>query len=86
MEELEDRRRSVSRGREAFVRAPSPLPPPALTAPQKSTGRGGAGNIHASPSVGPDTEEDFSPSRGREVDDDPAHVRTLFSLRRRALD
>ncbi|KAF7794022.1 hypothetical protein EIP86_005150 [Pleurotus ostreatoroseus] len=63
MEDIEERRRSVSRGREAFVRT-------------KSTGRGGAGNIHASPSVGPDNEIDYSPSRGREVDVDPDHAKS----------
>ncbi|KIP09783.1 hypothetical protein PHLGIDRAFT_11763 [Phlebiopsis gigantea 11061_1 CR5-6] len=48
---IDERKRSVSRGREAF----------------KSSGRGGAGNIKASPSIGHDIEDSLSPSRGREL-------------------
>ncbi|PSR87348.1 hypothetical protein PHLCEN_2v5165 [Hermanssonia centrifuga] len=50
---LEEKRNSISRGREAF----------------KSTGRGGVGNIHASPNVASPDPEDYSPSRGREVEE-----------------
>ncbi|GJE86724.1 hypothetical protein PsYK624_028050 [Phanerochaete sordida] len=54
-DDLEERRQSVPRGRETF----------------KSTGRGGAGNIKASPSNPRDSEgshsHSYSPMRGREV-------------------
>lgn len=50
-DDLEERRQSVPRGREAF----------------KSTGRGGAGNIKPSPSNTRDSEDNYSPLRGREL-------------------
>ncbi|KAI0088774.1 hypothetical protein BDY19DRAFT_993611 [Irpex rosettiformis] len=59
----EQSRRSVSRGRDAF---------------QKSTGRGGAGNIAVSPSTGPRSDpESFSPVRGREVDSTHEKIKSV---------
>ncbi|KAI0689160.1 hypothetical protein BC835DRAFT_1418718 [Cytidiella melzeri] len=51
----QEQARSVSRGRETF----------------KSTGRGGVGNIRASPSTGPQGDTETLPPRGREVASKP---------------
>ena len=61
--------RSLSRGRDVFVRVP--LAPSCLTShsSQQSSGRGGAGNIRrasASRDARPDGPDDFSTTRGRE--------------------
>ncbi|OSD07883.1 hypothetical protein PYCCODRAFT_1358325 [Trametes coccinea BRFM310] len=74
-------RRSVSRGREAFVRSPpsrSDLLP--SYPPSQSSGRGGIGNMHrpsvdtASPT--PPADEPLSPVRGREATVDPERAKS----------
>lgn len=82
-------KRSVSRGRDALVSLSSSdrcarknligLCP--TLHQQKSTGRGGAGNIRASPSVGQPGETDsLSPVRGREIDNRQDKVRSSRSF------
>ena len=60
---------------------PSSLRPRLTHDAQKSTGRGGAGNIHASPSdnTRPQPAETYSPNRGRELSVDKDKVRAVCS-------